>query len=925
MKNLFIALLAAISLLVTGMTVCEGQQFPTAFRKISNLTDNNLQPPVNAGASFGIESSAIGDLDDDGVVDLAVGATNQFGTWIGAAYILFMNADGSIKSSKMLQCAEPANEQDSFGSSFCALGDLDDDGVEDIGVGAGYDSDGDFQEGAIWILFMKKDGSVKAQQKISSLQGGFTAPLGERYVFGTGSTAVGDLDGDGNIEIAVGARYSGIVYILFLNNNGTVKKYGTISAADGLQIDMNEGLFGYKVAGLGDVDGDGIPDVAIGGHRSDITAVDSGVIYIVFLNAQGGAKSFQMIAPGSPGPGDFSDPAARLLGVGLVGVGDYDGDNVPDLVSGGMDDSNNTGAIWYVMLKSDGKVKSLHKVNKTSSTDLQLNPGDFFGGSISYLGDINNDGVRDLAIGAFLDDDSGPNAGAIWLTTPPCASSDAGTDQNVCSIMPSITMNALPVSGGQGTWSVTAGSGHFSDVHDPTAKVTQLGIGENQFKWTVQTLCGTSSDLVKIIVDAVVKPNAGIDQLQCSAPSAINLTGNNPKNTQALWTIIDGEATITDSNQPQTTATNLSLGLHTFVLSFLENDYCPLMTDTVNISTGTLPVANAGEDQRICDRSPGVTLFADKIPGVAGQWSLYTGQGTILDASAPRTVVLDLKLGTNLFVWSLPGNGTCPAQSDTVAVIVDKTEEPDAGPDQLVCEGTLALYLKANSALYRTGRWSLVSGNGSVVDESSSQTVFLNPGLGINRLIWTFIESNYCPAMSDTVLIAVQNRPQAFTAMPDTTYICTSEAVIAAKESNGLGEWSVTKGPGNIANPAEATTTISLDEMDKPVQVTWTVTAEGCPSSSASAVIVPLSFSIDKIPNVITPNNDGKNDHWKIANIQHVANQVRVYNRWGEEVLNTSGYRNNWTGGSLAPGSYFFFVNLPGCEKEFKGWLNIVD
>lgn len=731
------------------------QVYPTRFRKISNDTESGITPGFNASASFGIESSAIGDLDDDGVVDLAVGATNQLGTWEGALYILFMNTDGSIKSNVMLTCTEAFGEQDSFGSSICALGDLDDDGVEDIGVGAGYDGDGGYQRGAIWILFMKKDGSVKAQQKISSLQGNFTATLDTRDVFGTGSTAVGDLDGDGNIEMAVGARYSGVVYILYLNDNGTVKSYTTISSADGLTIDM-DGLFGYKVAGLGDVDNDGIPDIAIGGHRSNITNDDSGVVYVVFLNASGHVKSFQTLAPGAPGLGGFNEANASILGVGLVGVGDYDNDGVPDMVVGGSDTGDATGAIWYVMLKADGTVKSLHKISSlTGNDDLELDADDFFGASISYLGDINSDGIKDLAIGAFFDDDGLTDAGALWLTLPGvCIPVDAGDDVTVCSTQ-TVTMNATIDAGtGTGTWTVVQGSALFTDIHDPHAIVSNLGIGENQLQWTI------------------------------------------------------------------------------------SDAYCP--------------------------------------------------------------------------------------SSSIVTVFTEPQVKPDAGEDQTVCEGTTAITISGSTSESRTGRWSSILGDGKLDDRNSPTTTVKDPGIGINKFVWRFLESNYCPETADTVVIGVLAKATARIAMPDTTYTCSTDAVITAIKSDGIGTWIVTTGPGEIHSSDQPETTVSFNDFNKPIHVTWRVTANECPPAEETAVIIPIRIDANTIPNVITPNADNKNERWQIPNIQHIPNAVQLYNRWGEEVLKESNYKNDWSGGNLSPGVYYFLISLTECDKEFKGWLNII-
>ncbi len=405
---------AICALLMLCSSFSLAQTFPTNFHKISR-TSGDLSLTVGDGANFGITTAAIGDLDDDGVLDMAVAATNQDGTTKGAIFVLFMNADGTVDHMTEVQCSEPASDLDSFGSALTGLGDLDQDGVEDIGVGAGYDSDGTFHTGAYWILFMNTNGTVKSRQKISSAAGNFTT-LPFEAVFGGGSTKLGDLDGDGVTEIAVGARNdngTGAVYILFLNTNGTVKNFKKITSGSGGLPLADAGLFGYALSSLGDLDGDGITDVAIGAHRSDIEFVDSGVVWIVFLNANGTVKNYKMM---SSNYANFTNPTASFFGVAIAGLGDYDSDGHPDMAVGGEDGSG-SGALWYIMLNTDGTVKNYYKISATSSnSNISLSSGDFFGGSLANIGDLNSDGVTDIVSGAFFADDGATNSGAVWIS-----------------------------------------------------------------------------------------------------------------------------------------------------------------------------------------------------------------------------------------------------------------------------------------------------------------------------------------------------------------------------------------------------------------------------------------------------------------------------------------------------------------------------
>ena len=163
---------------------------------------------------------------------------------------------------------------DLFGSSVASLGDLDGDGVTDLAVGASYDdTGGGFGRGAAYVLLLNSHGTVKRSQKIASdTGGGPTLATGGR--FGTSVSALGDLDGDGVSDLAVGAQEDdtggnerGAVYVLLLNSDGTVKNSQKIASDTGGGPTLaNRDLFGKSVSSLGDLDGDGVVDLAIGAY-----------------------------------------------------------------------------------------------------------------------------------------------------------------------------------------------------------------------------------------------------------------------------------------------------------------------------------------------------------------------------------------------------------------------------------------------------------------------------------------------------------------------------------------------------------------------------------------------------------------------------------------------------------------------------------
>lgn len=88
---------------------------------------------------FGVSMAAIGDLDGDNVTELAVGAwgDDEGGGNAGAVYVLFLRPTGMVRTFHKIPHAR-ANLYDSWGTGIAALGDADDDGVPDMAVGGGY-------------------------------------------------------------------------------------------------------------------------------------------------------------------------------------------------------------------------------------------------------------------------------------------------------------------------------------------------------------------------------------------------------------------------------------------------------------------------------------------------------------------------------------------------------------------------------------------------------------------------------------------------------------------------------------------------------------------------------------------------------------------------------------------------------------------
>ncbi|GLU53737.1 gliding motility-associated C-terminal domain-containing protein [Dyadobacter frigoris] len=95
-----------------------------------------------------------------------------------------------------------------------------------------------------------------------------------------------------------------------------------------------------------------------------------------------------------------------------------------------------------------------------------------------------------------------------------------------------------------------------------------------------------------------------------------------------------------------------------------------------------------------------------------------------------------------------------------------------------------------------------------------------------------------------------------------------------------------------------------------------------CPSSDT--VKVELYPCPGIIPNVFTPNSDGKNDFFEIDHVTLSTWKLEVYNRWGKQIYLHENYDNTWDGNNLSGGMYYYVLSNPVLQKEHKGWVTIM-
>jgi hypothetical protein len=314
------------------------------------------------------------------------------------------------------------DDNDSFGFSATSIGDLNGDNINDLVVGAHGDDDGGTDRGAVYVLFLRDDGTVETHQKISDTEGNFAGVLVDGDGFGSSVTSSGDLDGDDVNDLIVGTPNAndggtsqgsnrGAVWVLFLQSDGTVREFQKISNTEGnfAGVLADHDRFGTSVTSSKDIDGDDINDVVVGALGDDDGGTDRGAVWVLFLQSDGTVREFQKISDTEGGfDGVLAD--SDTFGRSATVINDLDGDSVHDLVVGSFDDDGGTdrGAVWVLFLLIDGTVKMFQKISNLDGNFAGvLSDHARFGVSISSIGDLDGDGTTDLVVGAVENAPSG--------------------------------------------------------------------------------------------------------------------------------------------------------------------------------------------------------------------------------------------------------------------------------------------------------------------------------------------------------------------------------------------------------------------------------------------------------------------------------------------------------------------------------------
>jgi FG-GAP repeat len=412
--------------------------FPASFELSSLDGTNGFQLEGQAPAdAFGVSVRAAGDINGDGVDDLIVGAffTDAAASNAGSSYVVFGKRT-PFSASLSVSGLDGSNgfridgnsEQDYSGVSVGAVGDINDDGFDDVAVGAW----GTDPNSSVYVIFGRQS-PFAATLSVSDIDGsnGFRIESpGSTAFFGIHVAKAGDVNGDNKDDLIITApsedqtgTNSGSAYVVFGKSTpfSAIFPITDLNGSNGFRIDgvAAADRLGLISVGAGDFNGDGLNDVMIGAYRADNTGNSSGSAYVVFgrssftpalaLSSLNGSNGFRIDGAAA---GDF-------LGIGM-GSTDLNGDGLADVLIGalGSDAGASDAGSSYVVFGKTGPTNAVLAVTALNGNNGfridGIAAGD--GSQATYdAGDVNGDMINDLIIGASDADPNGLSSGSSFV------------------------------------------------------------------------------------------------------------------------------------------------------------------------------------------------------------------------------------------------------------------------------------------------------------------------------------------------------------------------------------------------------------------------------------------------------------------------------------------------------------------------------
>jgi gliding motility-associated-like protein len=238
--------------------------------------------------------------------------------------------------------------------------------------------------------------------------------------------------------------------------------------------------------------------------------------------------------------------------------------------------------------------------------------------------------------------------------------------------------------------------------------------------------------------------------------------------------------------------------------------------------------------------------------------------------------------------------GECNSITDSIKVEFLKTPDIDIGYDIILCDDQVHIInIPADSP---ENKWILLWNDGT-----TSSTKFIN-----KAGTYTVTAINECGSKTNEIQVKHSYTPT--TLVGSDTIICPGNFTLSINEPDNHYYWQ-----------DDSQDTIFIVNRSGTYKLTI---VNECGKAEVEFAITVLDFDNVLIPNIFTPNGDNINDYFELDE-SLVNSKLTIYNRWGRLIYEFDNYINNWDGGNLPPGTYFYTIR-DVCSNLYKGWIHLI-